>query len=155
MTAAYGSLKAYWVFGGSALWSIAPLPPELIDDIRNGTAPTWFVIADAASVVLAVAGVGFALATLRPRRWLPVWLVRWSLWPLATLMVLRGVLGMIGDAQQIASGESGPLTHQALWDLTLWAPLFSIWGLLWAGTAMTYARRVRSATPRRHRHGSA
>ena len=26
ITAAYGLLKAYWVFGGTALWSIAPLP---------------------------------------------------------------------------------------------------------------------------------
>ena len=61
--------------------------------------------------MLAVVGVLFALATVRPRRWLPVWLVRWSLWPLATFMVLRGMLGIIGDVQQIASGESGPLTH--------------------------------------------
>jgi hypothetical protein len=143
ITAVYGLLKAYWVFGGSALWSIAPLPQELIDKIRNDTAPMWFLIADAASVVLAVAGVLFALATVRPRHWLPVWLVRWSLWSLATLMVLRGVLGMIGDVQQIASGESDPLTHQALWDLALWAPLFLIWGLLWAATALTYARRAR------------
>ena len=28
ITTAYGLLKAYWVFGGSALWSIAPLPDE-------------------------------------------------------------------------------------------------------------------------------
>jgi len=98
-------------------------------------------------VVLAMAGVVFALATVRPRRWLPVWLVRWSLWPLATFMVLRGVLGMIGDVQQIASGESGPLTHQAIWDLALWAPLFLIWGLLWAATVITYTRRA-GALPR-------
>jgi hypothetical protein len=128
ITAAYALLKAYWVFGGTALWSIAPLPQELIDELRAGTAPTWFEIADAVSLVLAVGGVVFALATARARSWLPVSLVRWSLWPLATFMVLRGVLGMIGDVQQIASGESGPLTHQALWDLTLWAPLFLIWG---------------------------
>jgi hypothetical protein len=62
-------------------------------------------------------------------------------------MVLRGVLGMIGDVQQIASGESGPLTHQAIWDLALWAPLFLIWGLLWAATAITYTRRA-GALPR-------
>jgi hypothetical protein len=132
------------VFGGSALWSIAPLPQELIDEIQDDTAPTWFVIADAVSVVLAVAGVLLAVATVRPRRWLPVWLVRWTLWPLATLMVLRGVLGMIGDVQQIATGEPGPVTHQALWDVALWAPLFLIWGLLWAATALTYARRTRA-----------
>ena len=71
---------------------------------------------------------------------------RWSLWPLATLMVLRGVLGIIGDVLQVASGESGPVTHTALWDLVLWAPLFLIWGLLWAATAVTYTRRAR--TPR-------
>jgi Protein of unknown function (DUF3995) len=142
ITAAYGLLKAYWVFGGTALWSIAPLPQELIDELRSGMAPTWFEIADAFSVVLAVAGVLFALATVRPRRWLPAWFVRWSLWPLATFMVLRGVLGMIGDVQQIASGESGPLTHTALWDLALWAPLFLIWGLLWAATAVTYTHRA-------------
>ena len=148
ITAAYGLLKAYWVFGGTALWSIAPLPQELIDELRAGEAPTWFEIADAVSLVLAVAGVVFALATVRPRRWLPVWLVRWSLWPLATFMVLRGVLGLIGDVQQVASGESGPLTHQALWDLALWAPLFLIWGLLWAATALTYVARA-SATAER------
>jgi hypothetical protein len=147
ITAAYGLLKAYWVFGGTALWSIAPLPQELIDKLRSGTAPTWFLIADAVSLVLAVVGVLFALATVRPRQWLPVWLVRWLLWPLATFMVLRGVLGMIGDVQQIASGESGPLTHQAIWDLALWAPLFLIWGLLWAATVITYTRRS-GALPR-------
>jgi hypothetical protein len=146
ITAAYGLLKAYWVFGGDALWSIAPLSQEMIDKVRSGTAPTWFVVADAVSVVLAAVGVWFALATVRPRRWLPVWLVRWTLWPIATLMVLRGVLGIIGDVVQVASGESGPVTHTALWDLALWAPLFLIWGLLWAATAVTYARRAR--TPR-------
>jgi hypothetical protein len=142
VTAAYGTLKAYWVFGGDALWSIAPLSQEMIDKVQSHTAPTWFVVADAVSVGLAALGVLFALATLRPRRWLPVWPVRWLLWPLATLMVLRAVLGIVGDVQQIASGESGALTHTALWDLTLWAPLFLIWGLLWAATAWTYARRV-------------
>jgi Protein of unknown function (DUF3995) len=148
ITAAYGLLKAYWVFGGTALWSIAPLPQELIDELRSGTAPTWFEIADAFSVVLAVAGVLFALATVRPRRWLPAWFVRWSLWPLATFMVLRGVLGMIGDVQQIASGGSGPLTHTALWDLALWSPLFLIWGLLWAATAVTYTHRANTTRER-------
>jgi hypothetical protein len=147
ITAAYGSLKAYWVFGGDALWSIAPLSQEMIDKIRSGEAPTWFLIADAVSLVLAVAGVLFALATVRPRRWLPVWLVRWTLWPLATMMVLRAMLSIIGDVQQIASGASGPVTHTALWDLALWSPLFLIWGLLWAATALTYTRRAR--TPRR------
>jgi hypothetical protein len=149
ITAAYGSLKAYWVFGGDALWSIAPLSPEMIDKVRSHTAPTWFVVADAVSVVLAVAGVLFALATVRPRRWLSVRLVRWTLWPLATFMVvLRGLLSIIGDVQQIASGESGPLTHTALWDLALWAPLFLIWGLLWAATAVTYTRRARTTRER-------
>ena len=117
ITAVYGLLKAYWVFGGTGLWSIAPLSPEIIDKVRSHTAPTWFVVADAVSMVLAVAGVLFALATVRPRRWLPVRLVRWSLWPLATFMVLRAMLGIIGDVQQIASGESGALSHTALWDL--------------------------------------
>jgi len=142
ITVAYGLLKAYWVFGGSALWSIAPLSQEMIDKVQSHSAPTWFVVADAASVVLAVAGVLFALATVRPRRWLPVWLVRWSLWPLATFMVLRSILGIIGDLQQLASGASGSLTHTALWDLALWAPLFLIWGLLWAATASTHTRRA-------------
>jgi hypothetical protein len=143
ITAAYGLLKAYWVFGGDALWSIAPLAPEMIDEIRNGTAPTWFVIADAASVVLAVAGVVFALATVRRRRWLPVRLVRWSLLPLAVFMVvLRALLSIVGDVMQIGSGESGALTHTALWDLGLWSPLFLVWGLLWAATALTYTRRA-------------
>ena len=143
ITAAYGLLKAYWVFGGTALWSIAPLSQELIDKVRSHTAPTWFVVADAVSVVLAVAGVLFALATVRPRRWLPVWLVRWALWPLATFMVvLRAMLSIVGDVQQIASGTSGALTHTALWDLALWSPLFLIWGLLWAATAVTYTHRA-------------
>jgi len=146
ITAAYGLLKAYWVFGGDALWSIAPLSQEMIDKARSGTAPTWFVVADAASVVLAVVGVLFALATVRTRPWLPVWLVRWTLWPLAVFMVLRGTLGIIGDVLQIASGEDGPVTHTALWDLALWAPLFLVWGVLWAATAMTYARRTSTAS---------
>jgi hypothetical protein len=138
ITAAYGMLKAYWVFGGTALWSIAPLDPEMIEKARSGTAPRWFEIADAVSVVLAVAGVLFALATVRRRRWLPMWLVRWTLWPLAAFMVLRAVLSIPGDVYEIASG--GALAHTALWDLVLWSPLFLIWGLLWAATALTYAR---------------
>lgn len=143
ITAAYGLLKAYWVFGGTALWSIAPLSPEVIDQVRSHTAPTWFVVADAVSVVLALAGVFFALATVRPRRWLPVRLVRWVLWPLATFMVvLRAMLSIIGDVLQIASGRSGALTHTALWDLGLWSPLFLVWGLLWAATAVTYGHRA-------------
>jgi hypothetical protein len=141
ITAAYGMLKAYWVFGGTALWSIAPLDPEMIEKARSGTAPRWFEIADAVSVVLAVAGVLFALATVRRRRWLPVWLVRWSLWPLVAFMVQRSVLSIPGDVYEIAAG--GALAHTALWDLVLWSPLFLIWGLLWAATAVTYARRSR------------
>ena len=82
VTAAYGLLKAYWVFGGTALWSIAPLSEDMIERARSHTAPRWFEIADAASVVLALVGVFFALSTVRARRWLPVSLVRWSLWPL-------------------------------------------------------------------------
>lgn len=149
ITAAYGLLKAYWVFGGTALWSIAPLSPEMIDKVRSHTAPTWFVVADAVSVVVAVAGVLFALATVRPRRWLPVGLVRWTLWPLATFMVvLRAMLSIVGDVLQINSGESGPLTHTALWDLVLWSPLFLIWGLLWAATAVTYTSRSRATGER-------
>jgi hypothetical protein len=120
----------------------------MIDKVRSGTAPTWFLVADAVSVGLALVGVLFALATVRPRRWLPVWLVRLTLWPLATLMVLRGMLGIIGDVLQIASGESGPVTHTALWDLALWAPLFLIWGLLWAATALTCARRAHTTGQR-------
>ncbi len=141
ITAAYGMLKAYWVFGGTALWSIAPLAPDMIDKARSGNAPRWFEIADAVSVVLATAGVVFALMTVRPRRWLPTWLVRWSLWPVAGFMVLRAVLSIPGDVYEIAS--DGELTHTALWDLALWSPLFLIWGLLWAATALTYTRRSR------------
>jgi hypothetical protein len=139
ITAAYGALKAYWVLGGTALWSIAPLDPEMIERARSGTAPRWFEIADAVSVALAVAGVFFALALARPRHWLPMWVVRWSLWPLATFMVLRAMLSIPGDVYEIATG--GALTHTAWWDLALWSPLFLIWGLLWAATALAYARR--------------
>jgi hypothetical protein len=142
VTAAYGMLKAYWVFGGTALWSIAPLDPEMIERAKSGTAPRWFEIADAVSVALAVAGVLFAVATLRPRRWLPTGFVRWTLWPLVAFMVLRAVLSIPGDVYEIATG--GALTHTAWWDLALWSPLFLIWGLLWAATALTYTRRVRA-----------
>ena len=138
------------MFGGTALWSIAPLSQEMIDKVRSHAAPPWFVVADAVSVVLAVGGVLFALATVRPRRWLPVWLVRWALWPLATFMVLRAMLSILGDVQQIASGRSGALTHTALWDLALWSPLFLIWGLLWAATALTYAHRVQRSIANDH-----
>ena len=141
ITAAYGVLKAYWVLGGTALWEIAPLPQTMIDKEQSHTAPGWFVIADAATVVLAVAGVFFALATVRPRRWLPVWLVGCSLWPLAALMVLRAVPSAVGDVDQLATGVS---TRTTLWDLALWSPLFLIWGLLWAATALTYARRAKT-----------
>lgn len=140
ITAAYGLLKAYWVLGGTALWSIAPLSQDLIDKARSHTAPEWFQIADAASLALAVAGVLIALATVRPRRWLPVRLIRYLLWPVAALMVLRAVLSVPGDVIELATGGS---TWTALWDLVLWSPVFLIWGLLWAATALTYARRPR------------
>jgi ABC-type Fe3+ transport system permease subunit len=117
---------------------------------RSHTAPGWFVIADAATVVLAAVGVLFALATVRPRRWLPVWLVRCLLWPLATLMVLRAVLSIPGDLSQLATG-TGASTRTALWDLVLWSPLFLIWGLLWAATGLTYARRVKLASQLRRK----
>jgi hypothetical protein len=141
-TAAYGLLKAYWVFGGTALWSIAPLPQDMIDKARSHTAPGWFVILDAVSLGLAVVGVVIGLATARPRRWLPVWLIRCMLWPLAVFMVLRALLDIPGDVYQLAIGES---TRTALWDLVLWSPLFLVWGLLWAATAVTYARRAKAA----------
>jgi hypothetical protein len=144
ITAGYGVLKAYWVLGGTALWSIAPLSQDLIDKARTHTAPRWFVIADAVSVVLAAAGVLIALATVRPRRWLPVRLVRYTLWPLAALLVLRAALSIPGDAYQLAIGES---TRTALWDLVLWSPMFLVWGLMWAATALTYARRTRASGP--------
>ena len=81
--------------------------------------------------VFAVAGVCLALTTVRRRRWLPVWLVRCSLWPLAALMVLRAVTATLGDVQQLATAAS---TRTAMWDLVLWSPLFLIWGVLWAAT---------------------
>jgi hypothetical protein len=134
-------LKAYWVLGGTALWQIAPISQSMINQARSHTAPGWFVIADAVTVVLAAAGVFFALAAVRPRRWLPVWLVRCALWPLAAMMVLRAVLAASGDVYQLATGAS---TRTDLWDLALWSPLFLIWGLLWAATALTYARRAKT-----------
>ena len=142
ITAGYGILKAYWVLGGTALWSIAPLSQDMIDKARSHTAPGWFVIADIVSVVLAMTGVLIALVTVRPRRWLPVLLVRCTLWPLAALLVLRAVLSIPGDVYQLAIGES---TRTALWDLVLWSPIFLIWGLMWAATALTYARRAKTS----------
>jgi Protein of unknown function (DUF3995) len=142
VTAGYGMLKAYWVLGGTALWDIAPLPQSLIDQARSHTAPRWFVVTDQVTVVLAVVGVLFALVTLRPRRWLPVWLVGCCLWPLAVLMVLRAASATLGDVHQLATGAA---TRMNRWDLALWSPLFLVWGLLWAATAWTYARRTRAA----------
>lgn len=138
VTAGYGLLKAYWVLGGTALWDIAPLPQSMIDRARTHTAPGWFVITDRVTVVLAVVGVAFALATLRPHRWLPRWLVRACLWPLAALMVLRAVSATLGDIHQLVTRAA---TRTTDWDLALWSPLFLLWGLLWAATARTYARR--------------
>jgi hypothetical protein len=138
ITGAYGLLKAYWVFGGTALWSIAPLSPDMIEKARSHTAPRWFVIADAVTVMLAVVGVLFALATVCRRRWLPVGFVRWTLWPLAALMVFRAVSATFGDVYELVTGAA---TGTTVWDLVLWSPLFLVWGLLWAATALTYARR--------------
>jgi hypothetical protein len=122
ITAAYGVLKAYWVLGGTALWDIAPLSQSMIDKAQSHTAPGWFAIADAATVALAAVGVLFALATVRPRRWLPVWLVGCALWPLAALMVLRAVPSAVGDVDQLATGAS---TRTTVWDLALWSPLLA------------------------------
>ncbi len=130
------------MLGGTALWEIAPLSQSMIEKARSHTVPGLFMIADAATVALAAAGVLSALATVRPRRWLPVWLVGCSLWPLAALMVLRAVPAAVGDADQLATGAS---TRTTVWDLVLWSPLFLIWGLVWAATALTYARRAKTA----------
>ena len=138
VTAGYGLLKAYWVLGGTALWTIAPLPQSLIDQARSHTAPRWFVVTDQVTVALAVIGVAFALATVRPHRWFPVWLVRCCLWPLAVLMVLRAVSATLGDVHQVVVGTA---SRTNVWDLALWSPLFLVWGLLWAATARTYALR--------------
>ena len=64
------------------------------------------------------------------------------------MVVLRAMLSILGDVQQIASGTSGALTHTALWDLALWSPLFLIWGLLWAATAVTYSHRANTTRER-------
>ena len=64
-----GLLKADRVLGGTAWWDIAPLSPEQTQQARTYTAPRWFVVTDQVTVVLAVVGVVFALATLRPHRW--------------------------------------------------------------------------------------
>lgn len=101
------------------------------------------MIADAATAVLAVARVFCALATVRHRRWLPDRLVRWTLWPLATLMVLRALTAAIGDVQQLATGTS---TRTTVLDLALWSPLFLVLGLLWAATALTYTLRTEGTT---------
>ena len=138
VTAGYGLLKAYWVLGGTALWDIAPLPQSMIERARTHTAPRWFVVTDQVTVVLAVVGVAFALATLRPRRWLPRWLVNTCLWPLAVLMVLRVASATLGDVHQVVTGAA---TRTTVWDLALWSPLFLVWGVLWAATARAYARR--------------
>ena len=60
------------------------------------TAPGRFVIADAATVVLAVAAVFFALATVGHGGGCRF---GWSVarWPLAALMVLRAVPSAVGD----------------------------------------------------------
>lgn len=139
ITGGYGLLKAYWVLGGTALWDIAPLPQTLIEQARSHTAPTWFTVTDQVTVALALVGVFFALATVRPRRWFPVWLVRLCLWPLAVLMVLRALSASLGDLHQVVTGAA---TRTTTWDLALWSPLFLVWGLLWAATARTYARRA-------------
>jgi hypothetical protein len=91
-------------------------------------------------VVLAVAGVVFALATVQRRRWLPAWLGRRSLWPLAALMVLRAVLAAAGDVQQLCDwcGDR----HDCVGSDLVVAVVPDM-GLLWAATALTYARRAR------------
>jgi hypothetical protein len=66
ITAAYGALKAYWVFGGTALWEIAPLPQDLIEKAKSHTAADWFVIADAATVVLLAVAARGAHGPARP-----------------------------------------------------------------------------------------
>lgn len=133
--------------GGAAPARRASTSPRVTrDPARRRTAAAisrWFEIADAASVALAVGGVLYALATVQSRRWLPTWLVRWSLWPLAAFMALRAILSMPGDVYQIVSDPSGALTHTARWDLALWSPLFLVWGLLWAAAALTYGHRAR------------
>ncbi|GAB1645323.1 DUF3995 domain-containing protein [Krasilnikovia sp. MM14-A1259] len=137
------------MFGGTALWNIAPLPQSMIDKARTHTADPWFVVADAVTLVLALAGVLLALATVRPwRRTLPVWIVRYTLWPLSLLMVLRAVVAGSGDVRWLLTGE---LARTAFWDLFLWSPLFLVWGLLWAATAVSYVRRVElsSADPQK------
>ena len=144
VTAVYGLLKTYWVLGGTALWDIAPLPAWLIEQARTHTAPTWFVVIDAATVFAAAAGVVLAIATIRLPRWIPpARLLRYPLGFLSALMVLRATVAGLGDAYALMTGA---YTRTAVWDLALWSPFFLVWGLLWAATAVTYSRRSHAAS---------
>ena len=143
-TAAYGLLKLYWVLGGTALWDIAPLPPDMIEKARIHTADPWFEATDVATVVLAALGVPFAIATAQLwGRFIPRWGVLYLLWPLSVLMLLRAAATAVQDIVQLVTGT---LAFTGFWDLILWSPFFLLWGLLWGATVLTYMHRTRTET---------
>jgi hypothetical protein len=52
------------------------------------------------------------------------------------------VAGRRAAGALLIGGQRDTREHRR--DLVLWSPLFLIWGLLWAATALTYARRAKT-----------
>ena len=100
ITAAYGLLKAYWVFGGTALWSIAAAA-RLIDSSDPARPQRG-----SRSQMLSASCCGGRLVCPGDRA--PTAMATSVAGPLVAVAArhvhgARGVLGMIGDVQQIAS----------------------------------------------------
>jgi hypothetical protein len=143
-TAAYGGLKLYWALGGLGGLREAPLPQKSIQEAlaRDSSAVAGHWI----SVVLAVVGIGAAIATVHPwGRVLPRWLLIGPLSALSALMILRAALQAIGDVQRLVEGVSPTSAHTARWDLALWSPYFLLWGILWGVVVYRFANRTRRA----------
>lgn len=141
-TLAYGALKLYWALGGATLMAEAPLPHSA-RELLLARDPR-FVASHWAFVGAAIVGALVALATVQPwGRKLPRWLLLTPASMACAFMVLRAVLAVIGDVQQLSAEIPADATRRARWDLLLWSPYFLVWGILWGATAWSYMRGSR------------
>lgn len=134
-TAGYGLLKLYWSLGGDFLLAQAPLTGELRKMALTHD-PVFDFWGLWATVGLALIGIVVIVAVMSRRLgWVPRWILITGAAVATSMLLFRGVTGVVGDGLHlagIADRPADPLLLELLkWDFALWAPYFLIWGVLW------------------------
>jgi hypothetical protein len=134
-TAGYGVLKLYWSLGGDFLLAQAPLTGEL-RRMALAHDPLFDFWGLWVTVGLALVGIAVVVAVMSKRfRRVPRWILVTGSAIATTLLLFRGVTGVIGDGLHLAGLAERPADPLLLdllkWDFALWAPYFLVWGVLW------------------------